>query len=450
MIKMLKVKEILLKFQEDIKFIEKVANSNTIDKLYEVFCEYEYNSDINSFESEIYELLSNSDLVKKSIDEEALERISGGANMRKKIMSVIALSSLAMGGIAPITHVDADVVLPGQKNKKVTRVDAENVTAKPQSRKCYDTLLPVKEWEAIGGMGLLTTILGLVGGGYIYHRHTKSKSNTQVHMPTPITGFQEHREQRSNLDFSGFDDGGGNGDTYNFDEEGGFEKALECIKTWHKNEPAGNTEFPPKIVDAVEKIEKTFFPYGKPEAIDIQPNAYLTNGSPTKTSLKKFPTCINDCQDDKYFKPLSYMSGEGRYDAQDPYMLHKCLYQYLCRLLCFVDGVKALVVSECFCQHNGRLTRYTDKGPRFRNILLGYEMPYPYQTNSSCYSDYSQFFTVAYDDSKISNGETSPVTQLIGTVMSMYLGNLPESNQYRQGNPKIGVLCGKKPRDIDN
>ena len=196
---MLKVKEILLRFQEDTKFIEKVANSNTIDKLYEVFCEYEYNSDINSFESEIYELLSNSDLVKKSIDEEALERISGGANMRKKIMSVIALSSLAMGGIAPITHVDAGVVLPGQKNKEVTRVNAENVTAKPKGPKCFDTLLPVKEWETIG-IGILAAILGLGGGSYIYRCCEKSKSNTQDQIPTPITGSQGNRDRRSGLD----------------------------------------------------------------------------------------------------------------------------------------------------------------------------------------------------------------------------------------------------------
>ena len=446
---MLKIKEILSKFQEDTKFIEKVANSNTIDKLYEVFCEYEYDSDINGFESEIYELLGNSDLVRESVDEEELEKISGGANMRKKIMSVIALSSLAMGEIAPITHVDAGVVLPGQKNKEVTRVDAENVTAQTQSRKCGDTFLPVKEWGAVG-IGLLTTVLGLGGGRYIYHRHKKSKSNAQAQMPTPITEFQENRDQTAGFDSSVFEGGDKNDETYNFDGEKGFEKALEYIKTWHKEEMAGSTEFPPEIVDAVNIIEKTFFPHGKPEAIDIKPNAYLKSGSPTKTSLKKFPTCINDCRDDKYFKPLSYMSGEGRYDAQDPYMLHKCLYQYLCRLLCFVDGVEALVVNEYFCQHKGPLTRYTDKGPRFRNILLGYEMPYPYQTYSGCYSDYSEFFKVAYDDSKISNGETSPVTQLIGTVMSMYLGNLPERNEYRTGHPKIGVLCGNKPRNIDN
>ena len=140
---MLKIKEILSKFQEDTKFIEKVANSNTIDKLYEVFCEYEYNSDINSFESEIYELLSNSDLIKKSIDEEELEKISGGANMRKKIMSVIALSSLAIGGVA-----------------STSRVDAGNVPALKQNRKFRDTILPSREWKTLG-VGIFAVALGV-------------------------------------------------------------------------------------------------------------------------------------------------------------------------------------------------------------------------------------------------------------------------------------------------
>lgn len=159
MIKMLKVKEILLRFQEDTKFIEKVAKSNTIDKLYEVFCEYEYDSDINSFESEIYELLSNSDLVKESIDEEELERISGRASTRAKIMSVIALSSLAMGGIAPITHVDAANVVPNQKNTTYSHVEVDNVATKRKRKTNVDTLLPPPEWKALGATGLVGTLV---------------------------------------------------------------------------------------------------------------------------------------------------------------------------------------------------------------------------------------------------------------------------------------------------
>lgn len=393
---MLKIKEILSKFQEDTKFIEKVANSNTIDKLYEVFCEYEYNSDINSFESEIYELLSSSDLIKKSIDEEELEKISGGANMRKKIMSVIALSSLAIGGVASTSHVDAG-----------------NVPAQQTSRKYRDTILPSREWKTLG-VGLFAVALGVGVGTYVYNQR-KPAENTS----TP-------------------------------QDEITFDTALEYIEKWHNGTQGAVDRFPTKIVKAVDKIEKTFFPDGKPEPITIPQDAYLKSGSPTQTSLKNFPTCKNDCQQEEYFKPLSYKDGKGEYDPNDTYTLHKCLFQYLCRLLCFVNGTENLVKSKHITMHDGRFADYCYEPSQFRNILLGYVMPYPYQTRSGCYSDYSEFFKVAYDDSKKSNGADSPVTQLIGTVMSMYLGNLPERNEYRQGHPKIGVLCGNKPRDIDN
>lgn len=402
---MLKVKEILLRFQEDTKFIEKVANSNTIDKLYEVFCEYEYDSDINGFESEIYELLSNSDLVRESVDEEELERISGGANMRKKIMSVIALSSLAMGGIAPITH-----------------VDAVNVTAKPQSRKCYDTFLPIKEWETIG-IVLLTTILG--GGGYIYHRHTKSKSNTQVHMPTPITEFQESRDRRSGLDFSGFDDGGRNDEIYNFEGENGYDQALECIETWHKNEPARKTEFHPKIVDAVDKIEKTFFSKGKPEP---------TSEYRQITSLKSFPRNIYDCinKSKKYFVPLSWQNGIGGFAATDDYMLQKVIFQYLCRMLCFVlDGYghnsDCSIPYPCVYYLTGTKPLGTSSEPPDYTALFRIMKQYP----------------VVYEKY---NNVHEKVEKLIRTLASMY--NAAKS----QGRPlpKCGVFCGENPRNIDN
>ena len=417
---MLKVKEILLRFQEDTKFIEKVANSNTIDKLYEVFCEYEYDSDINSFESEIYELLSNSDLVKKSIDEEALERISGGANMRKKIMSVIALSSLAMGRIAPITHVDAVVV---HQSKTVGRGNAEKVTAKPQSWECGDTFLPVKEWKAIGGIGLLITTI--FGGGYIYHRHTKSKSNTQVHMPTPITEFQEHRDQTAGFDSSVFEGGDKNDETYNFDEEGGFEKALECIKLWHKDGQAGTDAFPPEVVKAVDRIEKTFFPNGKPEA--------LQEIHRKPTSLKLFPHTVEHCtqQTDKYFVPLSWNNGEGTFDKEDSFMLHKVLFQYLCRMLCFV---LSLDTSSTWSKEQ-HYVYYLEGKDRFNE--------------KSCAPDYTRLFACMMQTHGVRKDYQrvkSQVQALIKTLDSMY------SHAKSMGSElaKCGVFCGNFARSIDN
>ncbi|MBQ3093243.1 MAG: hypothetical protein IJC57_03205 [Clostridia bacterium] len=403
---MLKIKEILLRFQEDTKFIEKVANSNTIDKLYEVFCEYEYDSDINGFESEIYELLSNSDLVRESVDEEELERISGGANMRKKIMSVIALSSLAMGGIAPITH-----------------VDAVNVTAKPQSRKCGDTFLPVKEWRDIG-IVLLTTILGFGGGSYIYHRQKKSKSNTQVHMPTPITEFQEHREQRSNLEFSGFDGRDRNDETYNFDGEKGFEKALECIKTWHKEEAAGSTEFPPKIVAAVDKIEKTFFLNRKPKL------TYEYGGT---TSLKSFPKNIYDCKDNQkeYFVPLSWNNGDGDFDKEDGFMLHKVLFQYLCRMLCFMLSRERATIwtkDQDYVYYLEGKEQFGKRGHR---------------------PDYTELFECMVEEHAVRKEYQhvkSQVNALINTLASMYKVAKDLGHQFT----KCGVFCGIHIRIIDN
>ncbi|MBP3320676.1 MAG: hypothetical protein J6K87_03445 [Clostridia bacterium] len=404
---MLKVKEILLRFQEDTKFIEKVAKSNTIDKLYEVFCEYEYDSDINSFESEIYELLSNSDLVKESIDEEELERISGGASTRAKIMSVIALSSLAMGGIAPITH-----------------VDARTFAAQTRSRKCGDTLLPVKEWEAIG-IGLLTTILGLGGGGYIYHRHKKSKSNTQVHMPTPITEFQEHRDQTAGFDSSVFEGGDKNDETYNFDEEGGFEKALECIKLWHKDGQAGTDAFPPEVVKAVDRIEKTFFPNGKPEA--------LQEIHRKPTSLKLFPHTVEHCtqQTDKYFVPLSWNNGEGTFDKEDSFMLHKVLFQYLCRMLCFV---LSLDTSSTWSKEQ-HYVYYLEGKDRFNE--------------KSCAPDYTRLFACMMQTHGVRKDYQrvkSQVQALIKTLDSMY------SHAKSMGSElaKCGVFCGNFARSIDN
>lgn len=405
---MLKVKEILLKFQEDTKFIEKVANSNTIDKLYEVFCEYEYNSDINSFESEIYELLSNSDLVKKSIDEEALERISGGANMRKKIMSVIALSSLAMGGIAPITH-----------------VDAVNVTAKPQSRKCGDTFLPVKEWETIG-IGLLTTILGLGGGSYIYYRHKKSKSTAHTQRPTGTTEFQENRDQTADFDSLVFEGGDRNDETYNFDGEKGFEKALECIETWHKEETSQQTEFPPKIVAAVDKIEKTFFLNRKPKL------TYEYGGT---TSLKSFPRNIYDCKDNQkeYFVPLSWNNGEGDFDKEDGFMLHKVLFQYLCRMLCFVLGSDT-----------------AEKWPKGKDKNYVYYLEGEERFDERGYSpDYTKLFECMVETHEVHEhyiDVKSQVNALINTLASMYKVAKDLGHQFT----KCGVFCGIYSRTIDN
>ena len=227
---MLKIKEILSKFQEDTKFIEKVANSNTIDKLYEVFCEYEYDSDMNSFESEIYELLSNSDLIKKSIDEEELEKISGGANMRKKIMSVIALSSLAIGGMASKSH-----------------VDAENVTATVQRRNCGDTFLPVKEWETIG-IGLLTTILGLGGASYIYHRHKNSQPHDPNRRSSGKAEFHGNQEQQFSFDSNSSKRIRAFCRGCRLDREDDFQQALDCIANWHKDTTEAAEAFPEETV----------------------------------------------------------------------------------------------------------------------------------------------------------------------------------------------------------
>lgn len=404
---MLKIKEILSKFQEDTKFIEKVANSNTIDKLYEVFCEYEYDSDINSFESEIYELLSSSDLIKKSIDEEELEKISGGANMRKKIMSVIALSSLAIGGVTSKSHVDAG-----------------NVTAKAQRRNCGDTFLPIKEWETLG-IGLLTTILGLGGVGYIYHRHKNSQSNDQNQRSTGKAEFHGNQEQQNSFDSPTFEGERELNRDYSFEGENGFQQALGCIATWHKDTHDAIKKFPENIVKAVEEVEKTFFPTAKPTP--------KRTSQWNETSLKTFPKSISDCQDNQnaYFVPLSWNNGNGSFDENDFYMLQKVLFQYLCRMLCFVLNSDT-----------------TDNWKKDFNYISYLEGTAPINDLDKT-PDYTNLFKCMMEKHGVREtyrSVKSQVALLIQTLADMY-----QKADLSAGRvAKCGVFCGNFARSIDN
>lgn len=354
---MLKVKEILLRFQEDTKFIEKVAKSNTIDKLYEVFCEYEYDSDINSFESEIYELLSNSDLVQESVDEEELERISGGASIRKKIMSVIALSSLAMGGIAPSNHVDAANVIPNQKNTAYSHVEVENVATKRRRKKHVDTLLPPPEWKALGVTGLVGTLVLL--SMRLWNKSTKKpqenpelkpidelgatngsnyntfENTTQIpslnlepeEKPGEETKYPKMIPLRNLLDPEDYENYLKARENQKAQKTLEFITALNRISDYYeKNET--NDAFTQQIIDDMNSIRERIFGGRNPER-DV-------NGEPEPPKLLEFPPDKTACKNDSksYFAPISNINGEAKFDQNDPYMLSKVIFQYLSRILC--------------------------------------------------------------------------------------------------------------------
>lgn len=395
MIKMLKVKEILLRFQEDTKFIEKVAKSNTIDKLYEVFCEYEYDSDINSFESEIYELLSNSDLVQESVDEEELERISGGASIRKKIMSVIALSSLAMGGIAPSNHVDAANVVPNQKNTAYSHVEVGNVATKRRRKKHVDTLLPPPEWKALGVTGLVGTLVLL--SMRLWNKSTKKPQENPELKPIDELGATngsnyntfENTTQIPSLNRKTAENQAGEGnrsnvtllmhrlskqqyDEYlnavnnqNEQETLKFITALNRISDYYENNDTKD-KFPKQIIDDMNSIRDRIFGGKNPER--------NVSGEPEPPKLLEFPPNKTAYKNDpkSYFAPISNINGEATLNQDDPYMLSKVIFQYLSRILCLT-----LI-------YNGPASKNTGN-QRLVNCLSGYDENT--SDNPVCYKD---------------------------------------------------------------
>ena len=401
MLVMRNIKEVILANQENQDFMTRVDNSQTIENLYSVLCEYGYSSDMKEFEQDVYEILKNSDLVTNSVSDGELEKVSGGVNMRQKIMSIVTLTGLTVGGVQNFVGAKPQNKLRSEQRKqhKITKG------------------LPTKEKIGLGigipstlGVVTLLSIFAPKGIKYIKKQEFSNKETTATNPEMANTNNLIEFEKPQNLK--------------NETEEMSYDGALDIIKEFHKTDQQNLEEFPVQVIAAVRLIEQTFFNGHKPHTYKQLHRE--------DTNLRLFPNKATDCLEPTYFKPISWDNGNGNFVKDDSWMLHKALFQYLCRLLSFL-----------LVDHTPPEGWKKDHG--YVYYLRGHDR----WEGPEDIPNYQPLFSAIEDNLEVKEQFTDKkekVKTLVGTLRAMY--NIALSNKIREA--KCGVFCGSGRRLIDN
>lgn len=100
-----KVEKIVEEIMQDEKEVKQLISKESIDDLYEFFLEKDNTLTMEEFDNEVYDILENySKTSKEEIDQDTLEKISGGKAGFLKKTAATALSALT---ISPVSAVEA-------------------------------------------------------------------------------------------------------------------------------------------------------------------------------------------------------------------------------------------------------------------------------------------------------------------------------------------------------
>ena len=134
----------------------------------------------------------------------------------------------------------------------------------------------------------------------------------------------------------------------------------------------------------------------------------------------------------RYFQPLSWNNGNGDFVEDDSWMLHKALFQYLCRLLSF------LLVDHT-----------PPEGWRKEHGYVYYLRGHDRWGNNGELHDYRSLFNAIVNNLRVEDQYTErqeEIRKLVSALDSMY------RDAYNSGQEasKCGVFCGSGSRLKDN